>query len=166
VSPIIPEAKALADCEAQLAIFRRWCSQGEARNLRSRSVEGEAGEAFLLQGGDGRELGPSTRQNLRDFFRVLAAIGGGPDYAGARPGGESGPYSGQFAKPRSRADEKQNRRERRDSRATSSTTSHAHERVRSAPISSASDGVIGSTAGREPAPRLRHGGLQPRQVPA
>ena len=58
--PDYPDAKALADVEAQLATFPPLVFAGEARNLKKRLGRVAAGEAFLLQGGDCAEVSPST----------------------------------------------------------------------------------------------------------
>ena len=50
--PDYPDAKALADVEAQLATFPPLVFAGEARNLKKALARVAAGEAFLLQGGD------------------------------------------------------------------------------------------------------------------
>ena len=50
--PDYPDAKALADVEAQLATFPPLVFAGEARNLKKALGRVAAGEAFLLQGGD------------------------------------------------------------------------------------------------------------------
>src|SRR3954471_6553737 len=50
--PRYPDAKALADVEAQLATFPPLVFAGEARNLKKALARVAAGEAFLLQGGD------------------------------------------------------------------------------------------------------------------
>jgi hypothetical protein len=50
--PDYPDAKALADVEAQLATFPPLVFAGEARNLKKALARVALGEAFLLQGGD------------------------------------------------------------------------------------------------------------------
>ena len=57
--PDYPDAKALADVEAQLATFPPLVFAGEARNLKKALARVAAGEAFLLQGGDCAEASPS-----------------------------------------------------------------------------------------------------------
>jgi len=50
--PDYPDAKALADVEAQLTSFPPLVFAGEARNLKRALAQVAAGQAFLLQGGD------------------------------------------------------------------------------------------------------------------
>ena len=50
--PQYPDAKALADVEAQLATFPPLVFAGEARNLKKALGRVAKGDAFLLQGGD------------------------------------------------------------------------------------------------------------------
>src|ERR1700746_3009963 len=50
--PDYPDAKALADVEAQLTTFPPLVFAGEARNLKKALARVAAGAAFLLQGGD------------------------------------------------------------------------------------------------------------------
>ncbi|MDO9563103.1 MAG: 3-deoxy-7-phosphoheptulonate synthase, partial [Bradyrhizobium sp.] len=49
--PDYPDARALADVEAQLATFPPLVFAGEARNLKKQLARVAKGEAFLLQGG-------------------------------------------------------------------------------------------------------------------
>src|SRR5258708_12794603 len=70
--PEYPDAKALADVEAQLATFPPLVFAGEARNLKKALARVAAGEAFLLQGGDCSEsFAEHGANNIRDFFRVF-----------------------------------------------------------------------------------------------
>ncbi len=70
--PDYPDAKALADVEAQLATFPPLVFAGEARSLKKALGRVAAGEAFLLQGGDCAEsFAEHGANNIRDFFRVL-----------------------------------------------------------------------------------------------
>ena len=50
--PDYPDAKALADVEAQLATFPPLVFAGEARTLTEKLAEVCTGQAFVLQGGD------------------------------------------------------------------------------------------------------------------
>jgi len=70
--PDYPDAKALADVEAQLATFPPLVFAGEARSLKKALGRVAAGEAFLLQGGDCAEsFAEHGADNIRDFFRVF-----------------------------------------------------------------------------------------------
>ena len=105
--PEYPDAKALADVEAQLATFPPLVFAGEARNLKKAAGAGRRGEAFLLQGGDCAEsFAEHGANNIRDFFRVLLQMAVVLTYAGAVPVVKVGRIAGQFAKPRSSPMEK------------------------------------------------------------
>src|SRR5258705_3729380 len=107
--PDYPDAKALADVEAQLATFPPLVFAGEARNLKKALARVAAGEAFLLQGGDCDEsFAEHGANNIRDFFRVLLQMAVVLTYAGAVPVVKVGRIAGQFAKPRSSPTEKLN----------------------------------------------------------
>src|SRR6266567_3304453 len=107
--PDYPDAKALADVEAQLATFPPLVFAGEARNLKKALARVAAGEAFLLQGGDCAEsFAEHGANNIRDFFRVLLQMAVVLTYAGALPVVKVGRIAGQFAKPRSSPTEKLN----------------------------------------------------------
>src|SRR3981189_1948106 len=70
--PDYPDAKALADVEAQLATFPPLVFAGEARNLKKALARVAAGEAFLLQGGDCAEsFAEHGANNNRDFLRAV-----------------------------------------------------------------------------------------------
>src|SRR5438067_7818682 len=100
--PEYPDAKALADVEAQLATFPPLVFAGEARNLKKALARVAAGEAFLLQGGDCAEsFAEHGADNIRDFFRVFLQMSVVLTFAGAQPVVKVGRVAGQFAKPRS-----------------------------------------------------------------
>ncbi|WP_420133756.1 class II 3-deoxy-7-phosphoheptulonate synthase [Rhodopseudomonas sp.] len=105
--PGYPDAKALADVEAQLATFPPLVFAGEARNLKKQLASVAAGEAFLLQGGDCAEsFAEHGANNIRDLFRVFLQMAIVLTYAGASPVVKVGRIAGQFAKPRSAPVEK------------------------------------------------------------
>jgi 3-deoxy-7-phosphoheptulonate synthase len=105
--PDYPDAKALAEVEAQLATFPPLVFAGEARNLKKALARVAAGEAFLLQGGDCAEsFAEHGANNIRDFFRVFLQMAVVLTYAGAVPVVKVGRIAGQFAKPRSSPTEK------------------------------------------------------------
>src|ERR671919_2115655 len=107
--PDYPDAKALADVEAQLATFPPLVFAGEARNLKKALARVAAGEAFLLQGGGCAEsFAEHGANNIRDTFRVLLQMAVVLTYAGALPVVKVGRMAGQFAKPRSEDTETQN----------------------------------------------------------
>ncbi len=105
--PQYPDAKAVADVEAQLATFPPLVFAGEARNLKKSLARVSRGEAFLLQGGDCAEsFAEHGANNIRDFFRVFLQMAVVLTYAGALPVVKVGRIAGQFAKPRSSPTEK------------------------------------------------------------
>src|SRR5689334_23276840 len=105
--PNYPDAKALADVEAQLATFPPLVFAGEARNLKKALARVAAGEAFLLQGGDCAEsFAEHGANNIRDFFRVFLQMAVVLTFAGGSPVVKIGRIAGQFAKPRSSSTEK------------------------------------------------------------
>src|ERR1700758_461283 len=107
--PDYPDAKALADVEAQLATFPPLVFAGEARNLKRALAQVAAGQAFLLQGGDCAEsFAEHGANNIRDFFRLFLQMAVVLTYAAASPVVKVGRIAGQFAKPRSSPTEKRN----------------------------------------------------------
>src|SRR3981189_2357685 len=107
--PDYPDAKALADVEAQLATCPPLVFAGEARNLKKALARVAAGEAFLVQARDcAQSFAEHGANNIRDFFRVFLQMAIVLTYAGAVPVVKVGRIAGQFAKPRSSATEKIN----------------------------------------------------------
>ncbi len=105
--PDYPDAKALADVEAQLATFPPLVFAGEARNLKAALAKVATGQAFLLQGGDCAEsFAEHGANNIRDFFRVFLQMAVILTYAAACPVVKVGRIAGQFAKPRTSPTEK------------------------------------------------------------
>src|SRR5215471_1285663 len=105
--PDYPDAKALAETEAQLASFPPLVFAGEARNLKRALAQVAAGQAFLLQGGDCAEsFAEHGANNIRDFFRLFLQMAVVLTYAAASPVVKVGRIAGQFAKPRSSPMEK------------------------------------------------------------
>src|ERR1044072_2019827 len=105
--PDYPDAKALADVEAQLATFPPLVFAGEARNLKKSLGRVAAGEAFLLQGGGCAEsFAEHGANNIRAFFRGLLQMAVVLTYACAAPVVKVGRIAGQFANPRSSPTEK------------------------------------------------------------
>src|SRR6516162_1212414 len=105
--PDYPDAKALAETEAQLASFPPIVFAGEARNLKRALAQVAAGQAFLLQGGDCAEsFAEHGANNIRDFFRLFLQMAVVLTYAAASPVVKVGRIAGQFAKPRTSPTEK------------------------------------------------------------
>src|SRR6201987_6140024 len=110
--PQYPDAKALADVEAQLASFPPLVFAGEARNLKQALARVAAGNAFLLQGGDCAEsFAEHGADNIRDFFRVFLQMAVVLTYAAASPVVKVGRIAGEFAKPRSSPTEQRDGKE-------------------------------------------------------
>ena len=75
---------------------------GEVRNLKGQLSKVEAGEAFLLQGGDCAESFEEFSADLiRDTFKVILKMAVVLTFGGKRPVVKIGRMAGQFAKPRS-----------------------------------------------------------------
>ena len=137
--PDYPDAKALADVEAQLATFPPLVFAGEARNLKKALARVAAGEAFLLQGGDCAEsFAEHGANNIRDFFRVLLQMAVVLTYAGALPVVKVGRIAGQFAKPRSSQHGEDQRRRAAELPRRHHQRHRLHRRKRASPIRSAS----------------------------
>jgi 3-deoxy-7-phosphoheptulonate synthase len=101
-SPVYADGAALAEVERQLAGYPPLVFAGEARKLKSLLGKAQAGEAFLLQGGDCAEsFGEHSADNIRDFFRVFLQMAVVLTFAAASPVVKVGRIAGQFAKPRS-----------------------------------------------------------------
>src|SRR3979411_2777963 len=110
--PDYPDAKALADVEAQLATFPPLVFAGEARNLKKALARVAGGAAFLLQGRDCAEsFAEHGANNIRDFFRVFLQMAVVLPFAGSSPVVKVGRIAGQFAKPRSAPTEKRDGKE-------------------------------------------------------
>ena len=143
--PDYPDRQALADVEKLLATFPPLVFAGEARNLKKALARVANGQAFLLQGGDCAEsFAEHGANNIRDFFRIVSADGGGAHLRRCLAGGQVGRLAGQFAKPRSSAVE----RTRRQGTAELSRRHHQRHRLhrgrRAVPIRAARSRPIGS----------------------
>src|SRR3954454_1057263 len=105
-APVYPDLAALGDVERQIAGFPPLVFAGEARKLKKALAKVQAGEAFLLQGGDCAEsFAEHSADNIRDFFRVFLQMAVVLTFAGSSPVLKLGRIAGQFAKPRSTATE-------------------------------------------------------------
>src|SRR6478672_10453741 len=108
-APVYPDLGALGDVERQLAGFPPLVFAGEARKLKKALAKVQAGEAFLLQGGDCAEsFAEHSADNIRDFFRVFLQMAVVMTFAAASPVVKVGRVAGQFAKPRTNPTEKIN----------------------------------------------------------
>jgi len=97
-----PDPAALAQVENELRAMPPLVFAGEARRLRDRLADVEAGKAFLLQGGDCAEsFKEFSTDNIRDTFRLILQMAVVLTFAGRKPVVKVGRIAGQFAKPRS-----------------------------------------------------------------
>jgi 3-deoxy-7-phosphoheptulonate synthase len=102
-----PDARALEAVEDRLRGMPPLVFAGEARRLTERLAQVEAGEAFLLQGGDCAEsFKEFSTDNIRDTFRLILQMAVVLTFAGKKPVVKVGRIAGQFAKPRSSPVEK------------------------------------------------------------
>lgn len=104
--PVYGDKAALAATEGRLGRFPPLVFAGEARALKSELAAAQAGEAFLLQGGDCAEsFAEFHPDNIRDTFRVLLQMAVVLTFVSKLPVVKVGRMAGQFAKPRSAATE-------------------------------------------------------------
>jgi len=97
-----PDARALSAVEDELKALPPLVFAGEARRLKDRLAAVEAGDAFLLQGGDCAEsFKEFSTDNIRDTFRLMLQMAVVLTFAGRKPVVKVGRIAGQFAKPRS-----------------------------------------------------------------
>ncbi len=100
--PAYPDADRLDGVTARLRDYPPLVFAGEARNLKAHLAKVEAGDAFLLQGGDCAEsFAEFHPDNIRDTFRVLLQMAVVLTFGAALPVVKMGRLAGQFAKPRS-----------------------------------------------------------------
>ena len=97
-----PDMAALQRVEDELRAMPPLVFAGEARHLTAKLAQVEAGEAFLLQGGDCAEsFKEFAADNIRDTFRLILQMAVVLTFAGGKPVVKVGRIAGQFAKPRS-----------------------------------------------------------------
>ena len=93
-----PDPHALTAVEDELRALPPLVFAGEARRLKDRLAQVEAGEAFLLQGGDCAEsFKEFSTDNIRDTFRLLLQMAVVLTFAGRKPVVKVGRIAGQFA---------------------------------------------------------------------
>jgi 3-deoxy-7-phosphoheptulonate synthase len=78
---------------------------GEARALTEQLAKVSRGEAFLLQAGDCAESFDARADNIREKLRVILQMSVALTYSAGVPVVKVGRIAGQYAKPRSTADE-------------------------------------------------------------
>lgn len=99
-----PDMTELERVEDELRAMPPLVFAGEARNLKDRLALVEAGNAFLLQGGDCAEsFKEFSTDNIRDTLRLILQMAVVLTFAGRKPVVKVGRIAGQFAKPRSSA---------------------------------------------------------------
>ena len=106
--PEYRDKAALAAAETELRRYPPLVFAGEARSLKAALARVQAGQAFLLQGGDCAEsFAEFHPNNIRDTFRVLLQMAVVLTFGAACPIVKVGRMAGQFAKPRSAPTETQ-----------------------------------------------------------
>ncbi len=104
--PEYQDRNELKKAENQLASFPPLVSIDEVEKLKSELALVANGEAFLLQGGDCAEsFGEFSHENLKGFFRTVMQMTIALMYGLKKPIVKVGRVAGQYAKPRSLADE-------------------------------------------------------------
>jgi 3-deoxy-7-phosphoheptulonate synthase len=100
--PDYPDIDALERATDQIRSFPPLVFAGEARNLTAELAKVQAGNGFLLQGGDCAEsFAEFHPNNIRDTFRVILQMAVVLTFASKLPVVKLGRMAGQFAKPRS-----------------------------------------------------------------
>jgi len=104
--PDWPDPARLAEVTAELSGLPPLVFAGECDVLRQRLAAVTRGEAFVLQGGDCAEtFAGATSEAVRAKLQTLLQMAVVLTYAASVPVVKIGRMAGQFAKPRSRADE-------------------------------------------------------------
>jgi len=110
--PAWPDDAAVEEALAELRRLPPLVFAGEARSLQHALARAEQGEAFVLQAGDCAEaFGDFQADAIRDKLKVILQMAVVLTYAGGLPVVKVGRIAGQFAKPRSSANESQNDQE-------------------------------------------------------
>lgn len=104
--PVYENEAKLKEVEETLSKFPPLVFAGEARQLKARLAQVAAGKAFLLQGGDCAEsFNEFSSNTIRDNFRILLQMAVVLTFGEKKPIVKVGRVAGQFAKPRSNAEE-------------------------------------------------------------
>jgi 3-deoxy-7-phosphoheptulonate synthase len=104
--PEWPDLTVLDRVQADLRAQPPLVFAGEARALTERLAQVAGGDAFLLQGGDCAETFTAfSADGIRDKLKVLLQMAVVLTYGGQMPVVKVGRIAGQFAKPRSKAEE-------------------------------------------------------------
>ena len=100
--PTWPDAEALAEASAALALKPPLVFAGEADILRARMAAAGRGEAFILQGGDCAEtFAEATADRIRGKIKTILQMAVILTYGASLPIVKMGRMAGQYAKPRS-----------------------------------------------------------------
>ena len=104
--PPWPDAAELQSVVRELATYPPLVFAGECDDLRLQLAAAARGEAFLLQGGDCAEtFAGATADNIRDRIKTILQMSVVLTYGASLPVVKVGRMAGQFAKPRSTAEE-------------------------------------------------------------
>ncbi|MTA84768.1 MAG: 3-deoxy-7-phosphoheptulonate synthase class II [Actinobacteria bacterium] len=105
--PQWPDPLQLARVEADLRKLPPLVFAGEADALKSRIALAQEGKAFWLQGGDCAEtFEAATADSIRNRIKTILQMAAVLQYGASMPVIKVGRMAGQFAKPRSRDDER------------------------------------------------------------
>ena len=105
--PQWPDSLHLARVEADLRKLPPLVFAGEADALKSRIALAQEGKAFWLQGGDCAEtFEAATADSIRNRIKTILQMAAVLQYGASMPVIKVGRMAGQFAKPRSRDDER------------------------------------------------------------
>jgi 3-deoxy-7-phosphoheptulonate synthase len=105
--PQWPDPLHLARVEADLRKLPPLVFAGEADALKSRIALAQEGKAFWLQGGDCAEtFEAATADSIRNRIKTILQMAAVLQYGASMPVIKVGRMAGQFAKPRSRDDER------------------------------------------------------------
>src|SRR5688572_23972674 len=105
--PDWPDQSEVEAALAELRALPPLVFAGEARTLQDSLAQVAAGEAFLLQAGDCAEaFGDFSANAIRDKLKIILQMAIVLTYAGGLPVVKVGRIAGQFAKPRSSANER------------------------------------------------------------
>jgi 3-deoxy-7-phosphoheptulonate synthase len=105
--PQWPDPLQLARVEADLRNLPPLVFAGEADALKSRIALAQEGKAFWLQGGDCAEtFEAATADSIRNRIKTILQMAAVLQYGASMPVIKVGRMAGQFAKPRSRDDER------------------------------------------------------------
>jgi len=104
--PAYPDEAALADVVADLRRRPPLVFAGEVDSLRKLIAQASTGDAFVLMGGDCAEsFTHNTADNIRLKVQTILQMAAVLTYGASTPVVKIGRMAGQYAKPRSRADE-------------------------------------------------------------